>query len=200
MESITTLASIQKIKEQSTILNTPYAILKIFIDEHETKPQLTELYTQYINTHNANMTHNKYYDSGFDVYVPYETYFNTCKIYEGINIPDEKQFIDFKIKCEMMTQDNPSPFYLFPRSSISKKPIMLANSIGLIDCSYRGNIKGCFRYCQTMSSTPYIIEQYEKIVQIVHPNAYRIFVVLVDSFDELTKTERNDGGFGSTGK
>ena len=33
-------------------------------------------------------------------------------------------------------------YYLFPRSSISKTPLRLANSIGLIDGGYRGELVG----------------------------------------------------------
>ena len=34
----------------------------------------------------------------------------------------------------------PSPYYLFPRSSIYKTRYRLANSVGIIDCGYRGNL------------------------------------------------------------
>ena len=36
-------------------------------------------------------------------------------------------------------------YYLYPRSSVSTKtPLRLANSVGIIDSGYRGNIKAVF--------------------------------------------------------
>ena len=47
--------------------------------------------------------------------------------------------IPLQIACENL--DNKA-YYLFPRSSISKTPLRLANSIGLIDAGYRGELIG----------------------------------------------------------
>ena len=47
--------------------------------------------------------------------------------------------IHLQIACENL--DNKA-YYLFPRSSISKTPLRLANSIGLIDGGYRGELVG----------------------------------------------------------
>ena len=41
----------------------------------------------------------------------------------------------------MLNNDKNIGYYLYPRSSISKTPLILANSVGIIDSGYRGNIK-----------------------------------------------------------
>jgi dUTP pyrophosphatase len=88
-------------------------------------------------------------------------------------------------------------FYIYPRSSISKTPLMLANNTGIIDSGYRGSLIGAFRWLRTNSDN-YTVEQNTKLVQICHPSLCPIYVVLVNE-EDLTSTERGDGGFGSTG-
>jgi dUTP pyrophosphatase len=184
---------------------TPFAILKICVPDN-----LKIKYIEAIKEHNNKMEKNIYPDSGFDLYLSdnfnvSEKYFahSNTFLFNGENNTVNSFKIDFEIKCEMQTfMENgnysiPSAFFLFPRSSISKTPIRLANSIGLIDSGYRGNIIGAFDYINKNSTLPFELKKYDRIVQIVHPNTYRIFVELVD---ELTDSERGAGAFGSTGK
>jgi dUTP pyrophosphatase len=126
---------------------------------------------------------------------------------------ERKLKIDYEVKCEMMTvhpleshesniaEITPTAFYLMPRSSVSNKPIMMANSIGLIDSAYRGNLMSVFRYFpeECAGDSVFSLAKYERIVQIVHPCTYRIFVLMVDSVEDLSTTVRGVGGFGSTG-
>jgi dUTPase len=81
---------------------------------------------------------------------------------------------------------------------------MMANSVGLIDAGYRGNLQAIFRYFadenQCENDEVYKIEKYERLVQIVHPTCCRIFVNLVNRMEDFISTERNVGGFGSTGR
>ena len=93
-----------------------------------------------------------------------------------------------------------SPFQLFPRSSISKTPLMLANHTGIIDSGYRGNLIGAFRalYFHKNDNDSYIVEKHTRLLQVCHPSLCPIYVVMVNE-DELTNTERGEGGFGSTG-
>lgn len=103
---------------------------------------------------------------------------------------------------------------VFPRSSNSKKDLLLCNSVGVIDSGYRGEIK--LRYKRIIStssekfnmrdnlfSSPSIyltIDHYEvgdKVGQImILPFPFVEFVEV----NGLSKTERGDEGFGSTGK
>ena len=67
-------------------------------------------------------------NSGIDLYYPGET-----------KLCNEQIFVDFQLKAVLL-HDTPKPFYLYPRSSISKTPFRLANSVGIIDQDYRGNL------------------------------------------------------------
>lgn len=88
---------------------------------------------------------------------------------------------------------------LFARSSITNKPLTLKNSVGILDSGYRGEIK--FRFAASSTKMEDVFENAyfpeDKIGQLVilpHP---KIEPVLVD---ELSDSERGDGGFGSTGR
>lgn len=83
---------------------------------------------------------------------------------------------------------------IFPRSSIYKTGLSLSNAVGVIDSEYRGEIKAIFH--QTMNwCNPYAIGQ--RIMQLIilpYPQ------VQFTEVDELSTTERGEGGFGSSGK
>jgi dUTP pyrophosphatase len=86
---------------------------------------------------------------------------------------------------------------IFPRSSITDKSLMLKNSTGVIDASYRGEIK--FRFYDT-KPTEYGQNQYyigERIGQIVFLD---LPAVSLREVEELSDTERGTGGYGSTNK
>jgi len=86
---------------------------------------------------------------------------------------------------------------LVPRSSLSKTPHILANSIGIIDSDYTGELK--FRYKNiNIEHKDYIVYEFgDKIGQLVIVPCPKIELNLVDSLDQ---TERGTGGFGSTGR
>ena len=87
-----------------------------------------------------------------------------------------------------------SHFFLVPRSSIYKTGLMMANSMGVIDKSYRGELKAPV---WSMTGTTHV-EKGDRLFQILAPDMGWIRNVrLVDS---LPATDRGDGGFGSTGK
>lgn len=100
--------------------------------------------------------------------------------------------IDYLISA----QGNPDYGYMImPRSSISKSELIQANSIGLIDPEYRGSLIG--KVHNLSKSQPQIKKKGESIMQIVLPNLRNKWKIQRVSF--LNKTERNTGGFGSTG-
>ena len=86
---------------------------------------------------------------------------------------------------------------LLARSSVSKTPHILANCVGLIDSDYRGEIKFRFKNINTENKDFITYEFGDKIGQLVIIPYPKISVVMSDS---LTDTERNTGGFGSTGR
>ena len=98
------------------------------------------------------------------------------------------------IRCRMLDADgNQVSYYLYPRSSLANTPLMLANSVGIIDAGYRGEIKAAFRNFFGV----HVVESGTRLVQLCAPGLQSIKVTLVT---ELNSTERGSGGFGSTGK
>lgn len=114
---------------------------------------------------------------------------------------------------------------LFPRSSISKQDLSLANAVGVIDSGYRGEIK--FKFKPTLSymkfedaDNPHGIYEdsntFDYIgiagdIDCVNASTYKVgdrigqIIILpypkisFKEVDKLSSTERGDGGFGHTG-
>tara|TARA_Y100000389_G_scaffold150259_1_gene149806 strand:- start:5039 stop:5515 length:477 start_codon:yes stop_codon:yes gene_type:complete len=111
-------------------------------------------------------------------------------------------FIDFGIKCEMEqvstswdSDSEPLPnlsYYLYPRSSISKTPLRMANSVGIIDAGYRGNIIAAV---DNTSSEDYLIKAGQRLFQICSATLQPFDLIVVE---ELSLSDRGTGGFGST--
>jgi dUTP pyrophosphatase len=84
---------------------------------------------------------------------------------------------------------------VFPRSSVRNMDLNLSNCVGVIDSGYRGEIQVTFKKTQGLDSTKYKVgERGAQIIIIPYPK-----INFVES-NELTSTDRGDGGFGSTGK
>lgn len=84
---------------------------------------------------------------------------------------------------------------IFPRSSNSKKDLLLCNSVGVLDAGYTGNLKFRFKLT-TEGYTEKIYNPGDKIGQIVILPYPEINFIETEEFDE---TDRGSGGFGSTG-
>ena len=165
--------------------------LKMYIDA----PDLLEKYTPYVARHNDAMLTSSHPDAGFDLFTPVPYSY----------APDAgARAIHFQTKCsaKMVKSDGktyPTGFYLYPRSSLSKTPLRLANSVGIIDSGYRGNLVGMFY--NTDSKKSYKVESHSRLAQICGPELVPIIVELVSSESDLgMETDRGIGGFGSTGR
>lgn len=124
-------------------------------------------------------------DAGVDLYTPCR---HTVDITTG-----SAHMIGMGIRCRMLDPDgNPVSYYLYPRSSLANTPLMLANSVGIIDAGYRGEIKAAFRNFFGV----HVVSPGTRLVQLCAPGLQPIKVKLVT---ELNTTERGSGGFGSTG-
>lgn len=107
------------------------------------------------------------------------------------------------ISCEFIPdgQSDSGAFDLVARSSIVSTPLMLANAVGIFDPGYRGEVIAAFRcfidrrHPNTIDNFKYTVEKGTRLVQIVAPDRKPIKVILVD---ELTSSDRGEGGFGST--
>lgn len=83
---------------------------------------------------------------------------------------------------------------IFPRSSNSKKDLLLCNSVGILDAGYTGNLKLRFKLT-TEGYTEKIYNPGDKVGQIMIIPYPEINFIETEIFNE---TERGDGGFGST--
>lgn len=84
---------------------------------------------------------------------------------------------------------------LFPRSSISKTPHTLCNSVGVVDSNYTGEIKLRFRTADNKEHLEYGVgDRIGQLIVIPYPKVNFLEV------DELESTNRGSQGFGSSGK
>ena len=199
-----------------------FAVLKLYVNS--ANPELGDLYRAHVEKHNAQLENNSFPNSGFDLFIPADVVFDT---------PFVSRFVDLEIKTEMIYSDltfthvsapnsvsdsgieyeideaqiggisYSTGYYMYPRSSMSKTPLMLANHTGIIDSGYRGNLMGALRYLPERylpepNVSTYILAKHTRLFQICHANLCPVYVVLV-SENELTSTDRGEGGFGSTG-
>ena len=83
---------------------------------------------------------------------------------------------------------------LLPRSSVSKTSLALANSVGVIDSGYRGEIM--LKYRQTGEASPIygVGDMVGQLMIMPYPK-----IEFIEA-DELSSTDRGSGGFGSTGE
>lgn len=83
--------------------------------------------------------------------------------------------------------------YIFPRSSISKKTVVLANSVGVIDSNYRGEIILKFKHHGLYRDEYDIGERIGQLIIMPIPS------IEFEEVEELSDTNRGTSGFGSTG-
>ena len=156
-----------------------YMSLSIQIDN----PELKNKYTGLIETHNQ-QTEN----AGFDIITPLHT----------LCMENQLNKINFGVKCKaVMVNGRGKPyntgFYMYPRSSISKTPLRLANSVGIIDAGYRGDLIGAFDVLSDCA-----VQANDRLVQVCAPGLVPIIITIVDNLGDATM--RGSGGFGSTGR
>jgi dUTPase len=91
-----------------------------------------------------------------------------------------------------------SHYWLVPRSSIFKTGLMMANSLGVIDKTYRGELKAPTLVHHATDEIWNLAKEGDRLFQIVAPDMGWIREVRI--VDSLPTTVRGAGGFGSTGK
>jgi len=123
-----------------------------------------------------------------------------------VQVDQTPQFIPFGITVRLLKVEplphgtsneylkTDSHFLLMPRSSIYKSGLLMANSTGVIDKSYRGELKAPV-WSMTGNSS---VQKGERLFQIVAPDMG--WIRNVRMVDSLPETERGAGGFGSTGQ
>lgn len=163
------------------------------------KTENTELQEKYIH-------HTNYHegDSGLDLFCPNDILVKsgeTVKIDLEIRCEALKDILDSRVFNEHFDWDSPqfplykkvaSSYYLYPRSSIVKTPLRLANSVGIIDAGYRGNIMA---FVDNIKDKDYLVEKDTRLFQICSGDLSPITFELVNG---LSDTSRGESGFGST--
>jgi dUTP pyrophosphatase len=128
-------------------------------------------------------------NAGFDLFVPEDCIF----------APGERKLVSMRVKARLVqlsrTGMEPVHYWMPPRSSISKTGLILLNSIGVIDKTYRGELMA---FLWNSTDREVTVKKGDRLVQIVAPDMGPICgITLVDQLDE---TARGEGGFGSSGR
>lgn len=158
-------------------------------EENEDKnPQInSEMTNYYINLEKNSISTE---DSGVDLFVPENQTFDTNKVGS----------INHQIRCFMKDTHSGTTtgYYLYPRSSIYKYPLMAANSVGIIDAGYRGNILAKVRCFENNTQ----VTMGSKLFQICAPDLSPLNVKLIPNQDFISakKSARGANGFGSSGR
>lgn len=123
-------------------------------------------------------------DAGFDLYVP------DTHIAQKLTT---SHLINHKVQIEYSSARvglSPSHILMIPRSSISKTSLRLANSIGLIDSGYRGDLKA---FVDNLGERKEIKQDTSLFQLIVGENCE------IRIEEELSESKRGTDGIGSTG-
>jgi dUTP pyrophosphatase len=176
-------------------MSSGYFALKIFIQPTSDASHARRLRASYgekIRAYMAKVERNEpHLDSGFDLLVPKFSSSDfkipkNCKAYS----------IDHRVVCVVVDENNcAQPFYLYPRSSISGTPLRLANSVGIIDSGYRGNLVA---RVDNIGDSDHDIEYAARLFQVCSRTLAPFrSIEIIDRLD--FDTARGAGGFGSTG-
>ena len=141
-------------------------------------------------------TYSKYGDAGMDLTATHKDYDNEGNVVykTGLAFEIPEGFVGL----------------LFPRSSNAKKDLLLSNGVGVLDSGYRGEVM--LKYKRVFNLIEFgkvICDENQRHVVI---NDYNVgdkigqLIILpypqieFEEVEELSETERSEGGFGSTGK
>ena len=187
--------------EQNNSKNEAYRTLNLCFDDESVK----SLYKNTTYNHDKSELDgysNNMLDSGIDLYFskdvicePHKTTKISldvkCSVYDSSRQDIFEKCISEKTTKNIISQ----PFYVYPRSSIGKTPLRLANSVGIIDAQYRGYL---IVQVDNISNEPYTIQRGQRLFQICSQDLIPFSSVKI--VDSLLDTDRGAKGIGSTGK
>lgn len=127
-----------------------------------------------------------YNDAGFDLSTK-----TSVIIYPGETI-----FVPTGYRPDKQDIPDGSVGLVFARSSLSKKGLILANGVGVIDAGYEGEVMVAL--WNTSKDTPVVLDEYERIAQIVIVKLDTMSFLYIEP--PVQASERGKDGFGSTGK
>ena len=144
-------------------------------------------------------------DSGFDLFIPPAPTHKESDSEKGwINLKGNwfikpRTTVKIPLGIKLVRNSDPChvrlytlPYYVYPRSSIYKTPLRLANCTGIIDAGYRGELMAVF---DNISDESYELKPYTRLLQACAPDLKPFSVKLVDK--DFNMTTRGEGGLGS---
>ena len=209
-----------------TIMNTLLTIydrvmvLRLYVDVNDIN--LIDRYREAANEHNNRLFNNPHHiDAGFDLFAPggpdsrddhnYDP--SVLRFYgPGWENQSPVNRLNLRVSCSARIftdtgKNFDTGYYMHPRSSLSRTPLRLANSTGIIDAGYRGHLMGMFDVVNIPDNlsdsreADYFGRKFDRYLQICAPGMIPIVVEIVDFREELGhETARGGGGFGSTGR
>lgn len=209
-----------------TIMNTllniydRVMVLRLYVDVNDIN--LIDRYREAANEHNNRLLNNPHnIDAGFDLFAPggpdsrddhnYDP--SVLRFYgPGWENQSPVNRLNLRVSCSARIftdtgKNFDTGYYMHPRSSLSRTPLRLANSTGIIDAGYRGHLMGMFDVVNLPDNlsdsreADYFGRKFDRYLQICAPGMIPIVVEIVDFREELgEETARGGGGFGSTGR
>jgi dUTPase len=209
-----------------TIMNTllniydRVMVLRLYVDVNDIN--LIDRYREAANEHNNRLFNNPHHiDAGFDLFAPggpdsrddhnYDP--SVLRFYgPGWENQSPVNRLNLRVSCSARIftdtgKNFDTGYYMHPRSSLSRTPLRLANSTGIIDAGYRGHLMGMFDVVNLPDNlsdsreADYFGRKFDRYLQICAPGMIPIVVEIVDFREELGhETARGGGGFGSTGR
>lgn len=205
------------IKEALLNIYDRVMVLKMFVDVED--DNLIDKYIEAASSHNNKLLNNpEQIDAGFDLFSPSapdsrdDTNCDPSSLrFFGPGWPDHSPVnkLNLRVCCSgrIFTDTGKNfntGYYMHPRSSLSKTPLRLANSTGIIDAGYRGHLMGMFDVVNKqpdLTEADYVGQKFDRYLQICAPGMIPIIVEIVKYRVDLGDfTERGIGGFGSTGR
>lgn len=180
--------------------------LTVYVDPHYPSAEaLHEAYRSHAQTHNGRQADagHRLADSGFDLLVP-----TTIELEheEETNDNQDMIWIDHHVTCVLHSKrppdadapDQPSAYCLYPRSSLAKRRLRLANSVGVIDAGYRGHLVAALDVLPGTPRDATLALARDRLVQVCAPDLRPIYAEIAPLGASPSETARAGGGFGST--
>jgi len=153
-------------------------------------------YTLYIVVEDAELDKNPRYDFTICLFENLNAVYDLLTAENFVGKPGEPHLLNLGIKAMMINELNqPVHFWLAPRSSIFKTGHIMANSLGVIDSTYRGPLKAPV---VALTEGAAGFKAGDRHFQILAPDMG--WISEVRRVLSLPDTERGEGGFGSTGR
>lgn len=176
---------------------------------------LTLKYEKQAEKHNKMVDEDILADSGFDIFIPPAPDHKESNKEKGwvnsggnwfiaprttVKIPLGVKIVRTSVHLHsdgsvMQIPKQTQGYYVYPRSSIYKTPMRLANCTGIIDAGYRGELMAVF---DNISDIHYELKAYTRLLQACSPDLAPFKVEIVK--EDFSKTIRGTGGLGSTGE